>query len=70
MLEDDVEEEDQINPELMKCIKICSRCQGAGSRGMDKCNHCDGTGRQFVVNGKRFPLSEKGEFEAYIELKK
>jgi hypothetical protein len=41
MLEDGVEYEEQIKPELIKYIRICSRCQGAGSRGMDKCNYCD-----------------------------
>lgn len=41
----------------------CGHCDfSAGTRGMDRCVRCDGTGSQLIirVTGERFPNTEAG----------
>lgn len=41
----------------------CSHCDfSTGTRGMDRCSHCDGTGSQLIIRatGERFQNTEAG----------
>lgn len=52
-------------PEI-KCIP-CGHCDfSSGSRGMDRCGKCDGTGSVFVVGDQRFPNTLNG-YQAALE---
>lgn len=43
----------------------CHSCDlGMGTRGMDRCSKCDGTGSVFWVNRKCFPNTREGYIEA------
>lgn len=43
----------------------CGHCDfGSGSRGMDRCSRCDGTGSVFIQAGATFPNTEEGYLEA------
>lgn len=45
----------------------CGHCDlGRGTRGMDSCSVCDGTGSVFMVNGRSFPNTEEGYLEASV----
>lgn len=45
----------------------CNLCDlGHGTRGMDRCAKCDGTGSVFVVGTRTFPNTERGYMEAVL----
>lgn len=43
----------------------CDDCDfGGGTRGMDRCAKCDGTGSLFFVNGRTYPNTKSGYIAA------
>lgn len=46
-----------IEPKPMTC-NICDF--GTGTRGMDRCSRCDGTGSVFFVRGHFYPNTKEG----------
>ena len=52
-----------------KAIPCQCSCFG-GMRGNQTCHCCDGTGSQFVANGKYFPNTKEGWDKAVKELQK
>jgi hypothetical protein len=44
---------------------VCDRCDfGGGTRGMDRCGRCRGTGSVFRVGGRSWPNTEAGYLAA------
>lgn len=48
----------------------CDRCDfGTGTRGMDRCSRCDGTGSIFFVAGRYFANTKEGYDAAVVAAK-
>jgi hypothetical protein len=64
----DADQEGNLHMSTDPKPRQCDHCDfGTGTRGMDRCARCDGTGSVFIVNGRYFPNTFDGYTNACVD---